>query len=154
MTEEKLKAGPMLDAMVAEALGWTAYLEKRSEYELAVRVPPGGKPPWESYRRGEMEKHRHRQVSCAEAAKVGFYGEPFPLYSTRIEDAWLVVEKMRERGLYVGFDSNAAAPDVWRFWAQDEEGEYVASGEAPTAPLAACKMALSCLAAAGEKGGT
>lgn len=75
-------------------------------------------------------------------------------YSSEIEYAWLVLEKMRERGLYVGFDSNAASPDVWRFWAQDEEGEYVASGEAPTAPLAACKMALACLAAAREKGKT
>lgn len=65
-----------------------------------------------------------------------------PFSTDEMGVAWLVVEKMRERNVYVGFDSNALAPDVWRFWAQDEEGEYLASGEARTAPVAICRMAL------------
>ena len=81
----------------------------------------------------------------AEVAEV-VMGQPIPngflrnlKYSSDISAAWLVVEKMLERGYWLTLEQNLS--DCWQATFSDE---YSADHEA-TAPLAICRAALSAL---------
>jgi hypothetical protein len=77
-------------------------------------------------------------------------GKRLPLYSSNIAAAWLVVEKMRERGCYFRYDDSNGpwalfGVEVWtRFW----------TAEADTAPEAICRAALSAVKAKEEDNAT
>ena len=79
---------------------------------------------------------------------VGTIEEP-PKYSTRIEDAWLVVEVMRERGWTFEFD-NIAGESTATFWqsrgGSGRWGRVYSTTDA--SPLAICKAALSAVSVA------
>lgn len=95
MTREEImgmEQGPELDAAVAEVFGYKAYREKRGEWNLCVVQKPGEREPWSNRQRPDPE--RYEQITCKEAAMIGFYGTGFPKYSTSIAAAWEVVEKM------------------------------------------------------------
>lgn len=64
---------------------------------------------------------------------------PLPRYSLDIAAAWQVVEKMRERPVYVVVEPH---PDYWRAVVYDENWYFVVSEHADTAPFAICLAAL------------
>lgn len=103
---KNLEAGRELDALVAEkVMGWTVALEDRG--------------PCRVWRPHENSAER---------------SQPIPPYSTSIEAAWEVVEKMRQREF--GFSLN----DAWIAWFLAAPNEYQA--DADTAPHAICLAAL------------
>lgn len=67
-----------------------------------------------------------------------------PHYSTSIADAWLVVEKMREKGHNCQIEASAAQPE-WIACFLTPHGYR--EGRAPTAPAAICLTALRALGA-------
>jgi hypothetical protein len=118
-------AGPSLDAAVQRAV-WGSDL---------LRIPTVGEP--------------HHWVIRIEAGKV----QPIPPYSTSIEAAWLIVERMRGHCV---FELRAGSADRL-YWARFHSS-WVASvveAIAETAPLAIVRAALSAVAMApeGERGG-
>lgn len=74
----------------------------------------------------------------------GMYGGSLPHYSTSIADAWLVVEKMREKGHNCQIEASAAQPE-WIACFLTPHGYR--EGRAPTAPAAICLTALRALGA-------
>lgn len=71
-----------LDAALADALGWTFYLERRGSYNLAVRVLPGSDVlKGQKVVDREKEMERYQKVSAIEAQKAGFYGRGIPRFS-------------------------------------------------------------------------
>jgi hypothetical protein len=85
------------DAYVAEMTGWRAFKERRGEYELCVAVAPDAQMPWTRSQKPDPE--RYAEVTCLEAARIGFYGTGFPKFTTSHAAAYEVEEKMREAGL-------------------------------------------------------
>ena len=75
------------------------------------------------------------------------FDDDVPYYSTRIEDAWLVVEKLREMGAWI----NVSIGTHKMFWecrgiineGKDNEVRFI--NHAPTAPLAICLAALKAI---------
>ena len=144
---ESRQAGRELDAEVAEkVIGWTVERDWPSE-----RV--GGE--WFAYEpsRGEVYSfHRRENYERTEH----WYRHPdnrdylvlVPSFSTSIADAWLVVEKMRERGIYI--DLRASSSGYFAMWSRagrDDEDIWVtgSSHMADDAPLAICLAALKAL---------
>lgn len=148
LTREQILAmptGPMLDALVAEIiLGHKAWKEKRGSetrgyYELCVIQKNGDCEPWKNYRDDKAE--RYTAISNKDAVKVGFFGDGFDEYSKRIEDAFEVVEKMRESGFEVSI--SAAAKETLSDWdVQFANLEIRTHGLAGTLPEAIVKSAL------------
>lgn len=75
------------------------------------------------------------------------HGNSFPAYSSSIESAWAVVEKLVT--MNIGVDvSKMPNDELWHsaLYIKDEDGDYMASCdtmfEAVTAPLAICLAAL------------
>lgn len=66
-----------------------------------------------------------------------------PRYSTKIEDAWLVVERITAAGLTL---SVAGDKDEWDFIAVGDDGECISTKIFPTAPPAICDLALQLFA--------
>lgn len=144
MTREEIlamKPGIELDAAIAEMLGYKAYKEKRGEHELAVMQHPGDREPWLKKRNPDPE--RYTEISCLEAAKLGFFGTGFPEFSKNIAAVWNVIE----------FVATNATPKPLMFLRYDsEDNVYNASfgysdkketwAEADNAPEAICKAAL------------
>jgi hypothetical protein len=85
------------DAYVAQMTGWRAFKERRGEYNLCVVVAPGARMPWEKGQTPDPE--RYTEVTCLEAAKIGFYGTGFPKFTSDHSAAYEVEEKIREEGL-------------------------------------------------------
>lgn len=124
-----MKAGPALDAMVAEkVLGWKAVPGHGPMEGLTFYQPPD--QSWVEY--------------------------DIPEFSTEIEQAWRVVEKIKEKGhdLIIGVfckdDERLGDGDrteafyrvsVWIEPENDDE-DNIKTGEADTAPLAICLAAL------------
>lgn len=70
---------------------------------------------------------------------------PLPPYSTNIGAAWLVVEKMRERGFEMYLESDHGMPG--RFYCSFHDSDGCKSGMGDSAPEAICLAALSALTA-------
>jgi hypothetical protein len=86
------------------------------------------------------DRRAGRELDAEVAGVMGLEDAPF---STDIDAAWQVVEKLGERGLYV---SVSKAPDMenWdvRGWnVRDNNNRFIA--HAATAPLAICVAALN-----------
>jgi hypothetical protein len=65
-----------------------------------------------------------------------------PQYSTKIQDAWLVIEKLYEKKQIRMFVSNNFHP-LWEARCKKENGDWVGHGvDDETAPMAICKAAL------------
>ena len=73
-----------------------------------------------------------------------------PKYATRIEDAWCVVEKMRELGYWFHLDSDVSYHGETLWMANFTAKELI---RAETAPKAIVLAALSALTPPAEKGG-
>ena len=64
MDINEIKAGSVMNALVAEAFGWQAFKEKRGEYELCVSIAPGEKMPWERRQKPNPERYsKTREVN-------------------------------------------------------------------------------------------
>lgn len=93
------------------------------------------------YRRAEAAPPRHYTNPDAPE-----YHQPTPHYSTRIYDAWLVVEKLSRVGRTIAVvnescgEHSVCIRDLNRV---TDEYEVVAAEEADTAPLAICLAALA-----------
>lgn len=99
---------------------------------------------WTPEERAELDAKSEAEWAC------GHYWQCFdvvPQYSESIKKAWLVVEKMRERGWDVHLDSLGFDGEEWRcfFECHDDERGTRAHGDAATAPLAICTAALNAL---------
>jgi hypothetical protein len=105
MDINEIKSGSAMNALVAEALGWQAFTEKRGEWCLAVTQKPGDREPWKNFRYESQEKNKERyeKISCFEAAKLGFYGNGFPDYSESLAVAMEIPRKMRQLGKDLDF---------------------------------------------------
>lgn len=94
-----------------------------------------------------------RQASeCCALCWVRTDGEQIPNYSTRIDDAWAVVERMAERFFVVvnGRDDSPRCvrwPDEWHCSisprGRECEEDEISHGYGPTAQFAICKAALA-----------
>lgn len=134
MADQDTTPGRKLDALIAvQVMGWTAVHEEGiGDYDgeefVVEYVELRGIPP-----AGVHVLYHFTGESC------------IPRYSTSIEAAWMVVEKMFKDGF--GFnmfrDQNDAAPE-WEceFW------NRAVSATAPTAPLAICLAALKAVSGA------
>lgn len=121
-----------LDRLVAEkVMGWT---DVRDDY---FRIPESiwyGRPPvmpaWES------TQHKNMGISL------------LPHYSTRIEDAWLVVGYLHGHGLLCGIDGHTYANDG-QWYVEFADADYDIGGQATedTVPMAICVAALAALEA-------
>lgn len=107
MDIDNMPAGREMDALISEQMGYKAYKETRGEFILAVMQRPGSREPWEC--RQTPDPERYTQISCIEAARLGFFGSGFPDYSTDISAAWEVVKHMKEQGWSFRFSNNAHA---------------------------------------------
>jgi hypothetical protein len=119
-----LQAGRELDALVAEkVMGWTV---NRTESRHWHTVGPTG-------------RERNIQIGSDCCAGQAYDSNAF-MPSKSIVSAWLVVEKMRERGwnfeLHTSRDGEAAAA-----FHQSQDDDFEAYEL--TAPLAICRAALS-----------
>ena len=135
-----------IDAAVAQALGYRAYLNQRGDYRLAVVQAPGAREPWKSSRNSETEKPRYTEVTCAEAQKAGFFGNGFPAYSTDATAALAVVEAMYARGR--GFSVYRVAVDGCKYIASFGTRT---SAESESFPRAVSLAALAALAEGASK---
>lgn len=81
-----------VNAAVSEACGVVCYAEKRGDYTLAI-VTDGKKVPWSHWNvaKADEDKKRYTKISCAEAARLGFFGQGFERYATSC-DAVRVLE--------------------------------------------------------------
>jgi Phage ABA sandwich domain len=134
-----MKPGRVLDALVADKMGWTAYQERRSgRRNLCVAVGRGNRKQWGKSHVSDPKSYK--QITCVEASKIGFYGNRFPEYSTEIAAAWEVAEKIIDNA---GIDV-VLTVKMDRRWRAiiDDDGERIAEAKADTAPEAICKAAL------------
>lgn len=139
MTREEImgmEQGIELDAAVAEVFGYKAYREKRGEWNLCVVQKPGERDPWNGRQRPDPE--RYEQITCREAAMIGFYGTGFPKYSREIAAVWEVVEKL-EDCLHIKQHGEYGK------WEAYFCGYQKSKVHADTAPEAICKAALLAL---------
>lgn len=142
-----MEAGPALDAVIADMLGYKAWKEQRGPSELCVVYPPGhrlAEKPWASTRKEYQEPDRYSPVSCGEAAEIGFFGQGIPKFSIDISDAWKVVERLRSDGNRFRWVTVAQTDDhieIWSCCAWNKDGNRVYSSAA-TAPRAICLAAL------------
>jgi len=119
----ELKAGPELDAMIAEkVMGWEPlpiiHTDDFGPKSRAYRVPING-------------REKHGVITCQIAA-----------YSTNIADAWQVVEKMREKGWHITLtDSPPKGQEILFFQSENP----VRAAPAPC--LAICLAALRAVGA-------
>lgn len=129
-----LPAGPELDALVAvKVMGWTR-LPDSFDGIVATRV--------------------YRDAAGHESSYL-------PPYSQSIAQAWEVVERMKRTsydprqfgGFVATITCTSTSDGVWRAaftdWQEEDPATGRASGhaEAPTAPLAICRAAISALSA-------
>lgn len=140
-------AGRKMDALVAEAMGWRAWKEKRGEYSLCVAVPPGAEEPWRRSRNPETK--RYTAVTCAEANQIGFYGTGWPRFSEDIAAAWLAVEWLCSLGFYPDLiTTHSEGALQWkcvvdRYTNPDDALDpWPIVARAATAPLAICVAAI------------
>ena len=101
--------GKALDAAVAVALGYKAYLEKRGEYTLAVLQRPNSREPWKGKQMPDPE--RYKEVSIDMAMTTGFFGNGVPRFSEDWAVAGPLIQEHRislvERGSYWTADMRA-----------------------------------------------
>ena len=149
MTDYSSLSDEEINVLVAERLmGWTAYAETRGEYTLAVAVRPGGRQPWKTCRHDlqEAKKTFYRQISCAEAQALGFFGIGFPDFATKIAHAWEVVEKMTGDGV-VAIEVGEPTVGLVRVTIKSDPAApaWITRGQAhaATAPRAICEAALA-----------
>lgn len=137
-TSENVQAGPELDAEIARRV-----FGHESATVVNANLP---------------SKYRYMKTDCFTPRKckeLGYCPEggcmDMPHYSTDIAEAWLVVEKMRERGwrFVVRDGAERGVPYVVTLWGpHDGSPTIVHVDEGDTAPLAICRAALAAL----EKG--
>ena len=151
--EDPYQIGPSgreLDALVAEkvfgAIGrTTAYAwadRKRREFPCIVFM--GGANGEHYSQPGLSSCYDTLVTSDGEKLSRGVYT---PLhFSTRIQDAWQVVEHMRGRGWNVALDDVSGDGDC-PFWCEFAKENYEHGGQAweSTWPLAICKAALAAM---------
>lgn len=142
MGETRREPGRELDLAVCEALGYSGRVtiyewadRKRHERPRVVfRCAPGDEPYW-----GALCERSFRTFATDDGQRyVGEAYWPLPL-SERIEWAWRVVEKMRERGFGVTVTDNQGGPWACEMWNPD------VIERADTAPHAICLAALAAL---------
>jgi hypothetical protein len=131
MTSREYEAGRELDALVATKIMGIAPIPWGDETPCPVCLEPM-----------RYCGARSRCSRCSEWR----YG-PYLEYSSDIAAAWEVVEKMVETGRLhldrLGFDG-----EEWRCWmSPDAEGATYFVGQAETAPLAICLVALKAVEA-------
>ena len=103
---EKLTASVATEAVIAEALGWTAYAETRGResdpYAMAVAIRPGDREPWKEMQNSELHAKRYKRIPCLEAVGMGFHGISFPAYTRNRSDALLLWDWLEGKGLEPG----------------------------------------------------
>jgi hypothetical protein len=115
-----------IDALVAEhVMGWTV---NRSDGRHWHTVAPAA---------GADNPHLLVGMDCCEDKYCGCF-----MPSRRIESAWRVVEKMREREWSVMVDSTGFPDEEWRCLMWQGERERWVPADAATAPMAICLAAL------------
>ena len=84
-----------------------------------------------------MNRELDARIAEEVMGHINFYGGEYigPHYSTRIQDAWLVVEKLAKRG---GVNIHLHENNMVQVWVSSEIPAH-----APTAPLAICLAALA-----------
>ncbi len=147
MNIDKMQAGREMDALIAEMMGYKAYKETRGEYTLAVMQRPGDAEPWKGRQRPDPE--RYTEISCIEAARLGFFGTGFPEFSTDIAAAWEVVEKLSSEGYFVNVCrfpiTNGSNVHIQRVKDQWGNLDNPVQLRAETVPLVICRAALKAL---------
>ena len=108
-----------IDARVAEAFGWRIVQHKGATTVKPLRI-------W----------------TAPDGEEMGYEDTFRP--STDISTAWLVVEKMRERGYWLTLEQLVNDEDSWGADFGNEYGESF-PGIGLTAPLAICRAALQAL---------
>jgi hypothetical protein len=127
---DEMEAGPELDALrirvAVEVFGWR---------ETDKRLP-GHDPNWLAYEAPWYE---------APDGSI-FHYTHMPDYPRKIADAWLVVEKLRERGLmWRGGYFTEFGCDIGFGFAEQGAEEVTFKASADTAPLAICLAALKAM---------
>lgn len=174
---EQLKAGRSLDALVAEkVMGLTmgerewpcGFVPDGCEREV---YDPTEKCDWENdaefaERRAQHEKYRdswlyERHPVYFHLHESGWKERRIvPFYSTSIEDAWKVVEKMREdHGFWVDLQSSGLDPKLWKVTMHKSHPAHLPAPrkvvEASfSAPEAICLAALKSVSVTEEKVGS
>lgn len=132
-----------LDAEVAEkVMGWAFAKSKHGHWR--VYVPGEDRMREEGYGWAQFS-----EVDCGALNREWWEETEVPEFSTSIADAWKVVEKMRERGVYIDVECTESMYLSRAWWAgetyYDIWRQEIQAAEA--APEAICRVALAALEA-------
>ena len=141
MNIDEMEAGRELDALVAEkAMGWEWRRFPHAGDDVRALVSP------------ESWLFSAREKAIGDERLAGGWNYNVPNYSTKIADAWEVVNAMRDRGLSVNINVDSPENSTLvscSLHKPDLHETMVTEKIAETAPLAICLVALA--SAEGEK---
>ena len=146
-----------LNREVAEkAMGETLWVEQRGGYKYIIVQHEGEREPWFAYQNGEQKKGNYSRLGGTINEMKHIVTPALKHYSTRIDAAWLVVERMLELGWSPTLNIVADGTDpkwhvcLQRGWWDAAEFSH---GYADTAPEAICRAALKALESSQEAAG-
>lgn len=109
-----MNTGTQMDALVAEALGYQFWREKRGESDLSVMTRPGDEEPWKNTQSRFQTPERHRKTTGQDAFKAGFYGVGPKAYSRDLGDTMEVIEHLA--GISCDYTVEVAGKNVRVEW--------------------------------------
>ena len=154
----RTEAPGVVNREVAEkVMGETLWVEQRGGYEYIIVQHEGEREPWFAYQNGEKRKANYSRLEVPINEMKHIVTPGLKRYSTRIEDAWLVVERMLELGWRIEIGSigeqgewycamAGPLPDPLGLLKSDQV--LLASDvciESGTAPEAICRAALAAM---------